>query len=259
MTSWPLASVVFFAYLAVLADWRRAVSVGARWMTFAGAALGTALAVAASKLPAASTASVLVLPASVLLVGYWTSGRLFVRPMPRGERALAALDRRLRVSRIAAATPRLVAEGLELAYSSVYPMVLAALVFARRAGVAADRFWTIVLVTDFVCFGMLAWIQTRPPRRVTGDPGWRSAWRAINGRLLDATSVQVNTFPSGHAAVAVAAALLVAGSPPLVVAAMWIGAFAVSAGAVLGRYHYAADAIFGWAVALVVYGSLFST
>jgi hypothetical protein len=31
---------------------------------------------------------------------------------------------------------------------------------------------------------------------------------------------------------------------------------AVSAGAVLGRYHYAADALAGWAVAIVVYSAL---
>jgi hypothetical protein len=34
---------------------------------------------------------------------------------------------------------------------------------------------------------------------------------------------------------------------------MFAAALAVSAGAVLGRYHYAADAIAGWAVALAVY------
>ena len=34
---------------------------------------------------------------------------------------------------------------------------------------------------------------------------------------------------------------------------MSVNALAISAGAVLGRYHYAADAIAGWAVALGVY------
>jgi hypothetical protein len=36
---------------------------------------------------------------------------------------------------------------------------------------------------------------------------------------------------------------------------MFAAGLAVSAGAVLGRYHYAADAIAGWAVALIVYWS----
>lgn len=35
--------------------------------------------------------------------------------------------------------------------------------------------------------------------------------------------------------------------------ATWQAAIAISLGAVGGRYHYAADAILGWAVALVVW------
>jgi hypothetical protein len=34
---------------------------------------------------------------------------------------------------------------------------------------------------------------------------------------------------------------------------MFLAALAVSAGAVLGRYHYLLDALTGWAVALVVF------
>lgn len=259
MTSWTLASVVFFAYLAVVAEWRRAMSTRARWLTWIGSAVGAALAVAASRLPPDGLANVLVLPAAVLLVAYWTSGRLFVRPMRRAERALAAFDETLHVARIADSTPRWLAELLEVAYSGVYPLVLFALVLTRRAGLPTDRFWTVVLVSDFICFGMLPWIQTRPPRSMTGEPAWRSRWRAVNRRLVDATSVRVNTFPSGHTAVAAAIALLTAGSSPLVVAAMFTAALAVSAGAVLGRYHYAADALTGWAIALTVVYRLPST
>jgi hypothetical protein len=36
--------------------------------------------------------------------------------------------------------------------------------------------------------------------------------------------------------------------------AMSIAAVAISAGAVLGRYHYALDAVAGWLVAVAVYG-----
>ena len=72
-------------------------------------------------------------------------------------------------------------------------------------------------------------------------------------RLVGAASIQVNTFPSGHAAEALAAALLVTGAPLPVVIVMWLNAVAVSAAAVLGRYHYAADALAGWAVAFLVW------
>ena len=51
----------------------------------------------------------------------------------------------------------------------------------------------------------------------------------------------------------IAAALLVAGAPVPVVWAMFVSALAISAGAVLGRYHYALDALAGWLVAIVVW------
>ena len=150
-------------------------------------------------------------------------------------------------------TPGRLVELLEFAYSAVGPLIPIALYLALRQGVSADRFWSVVLFTDYVCFGMLPWFQTRPPRSLGFDVPWASRWRGINIRLLDAGSVQVNTFPSGHAAEALACALLVTGGPDPVVAWMFFNAAAISAGAVFGRYHYAADAIAGWAVALLVY------
>src|SRR5262249_29613654 len=116
-----------------------------------------------------------------------------------------------------------------------------------------ERFWTIVLVTDYICFAALAWIQTRPPRALEPDEPWRAACRGFNLRLLGATSVQANTFPSGHAAEALAAALLVFHTPAAVFAVMLFGALMVSAGAVYGRYHYALDAVTGWIVAIGVW------
>ena len=75
----------------------------------------------------------------------------------------------------------------------------------------------------------------------------------MNLRVPAAGSVQVNTFPSGHAAEGLVLALLTSGSPPLLAAWMFFNAAAISAGAVFGRYHYAAAAIAGWAVALLVW------
>ena len=86
----------------------------------------------------------------------------------------------------------------------------------------------------------------------TGEP-WRSTIRAFNLRIAGSASIGVNTFPSGHAAEALAAALLVLDAPLPVVTVMFLNALAISAGAVLGRYHYAADALSGWLVALAVW------
>ena len=253
MLTWQLASLVFFAYVALVAELQPDLPRRKRMLAWIGAALGAAGAAAAASMPDGGVANVWLLPPALLLLGYWTSGLLFVAPMPAAERLLLAVDATLRVQSVAARTPRWIAELLEFAYSGVYLVVPFALWTAMRAGVTPDRFWTIILVVDYVCFGMLPWIQTRPPRSLGVDAPWRSGWRRLNLRMVDASSIQVNTFPSGHAAEALAAFLLVLGASGSLVTLMFAAAVAISAGAVLGRYHYAADAIAGWAVALIIF------
>jgi hypothetical protein len=252
---WTAASVAFFVYLAIAAELVRGLQPPARWRVWAASALGAGVAMAARRLPADGVANVLLLPSAVLLIAYWASGRLFVRAMPRAERALRDIDLALRIQSIASRCPRVVAECLEFAYSGIYALIVVALLLALRYGVSADRFWTTILVTDFICFGALPWFQTRPPRALGFDAPWQSRWRPVNLLILGAGGVHVNTFPSGHAAEALVAALLASGAPALVVAGLFVFALSVSAGAVLGRYHYAADALAGWAVALIVYCS----
>lgn len=219
----------------------------------AGVFLGLAILAVSVALPPDGAINVWVLPPALLLIGYWTSGLLFVAPMPRAERWLASIDARLRIQPLAARFPAPLVELLEFAYSGVYVLFPIALYLGLRQGVSADRFWSVVLFTDYVCFATLPWFQTRPPRAVGFDAPWASRWRPVNLRMLAAGSVQVNTFPSGHAAEALACALLVSGAPAPIAAWMFFNAAAISAGAVFGRYHYAADALAGWAVALVIY------
>ena len=254
MQTWQAATAVFLAYVAIIAVLPRGLSRERRGTALAGAAIGGAVLAASTALAPDGIANTWVLPAALLLIGYWTSGLLFVAPMPVVERALADLDRALRIQAIAARCPRLLVELFEFAYAGVYLLIPVALVIAQRSGVAVDRFWTTVLAADYICFAMLPWIQSRPPRSVGFAAPWRSAWRPVNERLLAAGSVQVNTFPSGHAAEGLVLALLVLDAPVAVVVPMFLGAAAISAGAVLGRYHYAADAAAGWLVALLVWG-----
>jgi membrane-associated phospholipid phosphatase len=251
--SWELATALFFAYIALVALVLRGIERGVRLRVLGGAFLGVALDFGALALPLGSFARVWVLPPLLLACAYWTSGGLFVAPMPRVEYLLTHVDTALRIDRIAARMPRAAAEALECAYSSVYAVIPIALYLAPRSGVSGERFWQVVLATDYICFGCLPWIQTRPPRAFRLGEPWRSTWRAVNIRMLDASSIQVNTFPSGHAAEALAAALLVWGAPAPIVVTMSIAAVAIAAGAVLGRYHYAVDALAGWIVAVVVY------
>jgi membrane-associated phospholipid phosphatase len=257
VTHWQFGSAIFFGYLGLVVALPRGLRRRNQVCVLAGVALATVLLGVSVRLPADGPANVWVLPPALLLLGYWTSGFLFVAPMPRAERLLARIDSDLAIQTIAARMPRPLVELLEFAYSAVYVLIPIALWLALRQGVAVDRFWTTILLTDYVCFGMLPWVQTRPPRAVGFDVPWRSSFRVVNLRILKASSVQVNTFPSGHAAEALACALLVSGGPAPVVAGMFAAAAAISAGTLFGRYHYAADVLAGWAVALLVWSCSF--
>lgn len=255
LRSWEIASVVFFAYTVAAALAVSALPRRQRMQALSGAGAGFALTLLSIGLPAAPVLHEWLIPPLLLLLAYWASGRLFVAPMPAAERALMGLDRALGIPSLTAGAPRWAAELLEFAYAGVYPLIPVALILSIFfvPGHDPDRFWAVILVTDYVCFGVLPWVQTRPPRALeAGDP-WRSGFRPVNLGLLSAASIHVNTFPSGHAAEALAAALLVVTAPLPMVIWMFLAALAISAGAVGGRYHYAADALLGWCVALVVW------
>jgi hypothetical protein len=250
---WQLASLTFFAYVVVVADLAPGIQLRARVKAIAASAIGAGLAAAASRLPDAHPLNVWILPPAILLIAYRASGWLFVAPMPRAERALAAIDTALGIDNLAYRMPRIVAEMLEFAYAGVYPLIPIALLVALAHGMTAARFWTAVLIADFICFAMLPWVQTRAPRAVMPIRVWRSSWRKVNDRIVDTATIGVNTFPSGHAAEGLLVALLVTAAPWPIALGMFVAAAAISAGAVFGRYHYAADAVAGWAVALAVW------
>jgi len=175
--------------------------------------------------------------------------------MPAVERSLCEFDRVCGVRAMATRSPRWLAEVLEISYAGVYVLIPVALAvhLTLTPSPSAGRFWTVILLTDYLCFAALPWIQTRPPRSVEPGDAWSSRFRRLNLHVVGTASIRVNTIPSGHAAEGLAAGLLVIGAPAPVVAAVFLAGLAVSAGAVLGRYHYAADAISGWMVAVVVW------
>ena len=254
MESWQIAGVIFFGYV-ILVGAVRSPGPAALRRVLSGAVAGLvvlAVSMFASQPPALNH---WIWPPLVLLIAYWSSGLLFVKPSIPQESALRWLDDRLDIRAISRRTPQPVAEVLEAAYAGVYLLVPLALLIYLRHSPSPDpgTFWSVVLITDFVCFGVLPWVQTRPPRALEDAEPWVSSLRRFNLRVLGATSIQVNTFPSGHAAEGLAAALLVLAAPAGIVFAMLIAGLAVSAGAVLGRYHYLADALAGWVVAVVVY------
>ena len=71
--------------------------------------------------------------------------------------------------------------------------------------------------------------------------------------VLNRASVQWNTFPSGHTAASAATALAIASDSPVAGFAFAAIAVSIAAGSVVGRYHYAADAITGGVAAAAAF------
>lgn len=242
-----MVAAVYFAYLAVVAIARR-------------------------KAPAAALAVVILLsvllvgmrhimPLVYLLLGYWLPAMLVTRPNERFQHQLFDIDRRLfgpdGLDRFQRRAPRGLVEYLELSYLLCYVVFPAGylwLIVTGHDSRAVDRFWSAVLLASFICYGLLPWLPTRAPRSVAPHgTTMRSAIRRVNLAVLDRGSVQWNTFPSGHTAASLAAALAVGSYLPLAGIILGVVAVSIAVASVVGRYHYAADAIAGAAVAILAF------
>jgi membrane-associated phospholipid phosphatase len=143
----------------------------------------------------------------------------------------------------------------ELAYLLCYPAVPVSFAAVWLLGTSADvdRFWLAVLAAGFACYGCLPWLVSRPPRLVEEGVVESDPIALFNVGILRRVSHQMNTFPSGHVAVSVAASLSVFRIWPaggIVMAAIAIG---IAIGAVAGRYHYLLDVIVGAVVGIIAF------
>jgi len=252
-------TVAYFAYLAGAAAVVPGIGRPQRRR-----AIGTALAVVIAVLTVAAFGTRATLwrdwmPLIYILIGYWLPALLVTGTDQVFERRLLAFDRRWlgeNVATISERSPRAVIELLELAYLFCYPMVPIGFACLSVAGLheESDRFWTAVLLAAFGCYGVLPWLPTRPPRAIEGAP-MRSSGpvRRLNERVLGLASVQLNTFPSGHVAASLATALAVSARLPLAGLPLGLLALAIAIASVVGRYHYAADAVAGAALALLAF------
>jgi hypothetical protein len=204
------------------------------------------------------------IPAAQVLMAYWLSGPFFQAPMPRVEAWLLSVDRwwfdRAGLAWLAARGPRWLLELLEAAYVSAYalvPLGFGAAYLASGGTLDADRYWTPVIAAELLCYGALPWIQTRTPGAL-GDrtyiDGRSVTVRRLNRLIQRRASIQVNTFPSGHAAGAIATALAAGAVVPELLLPLIAAALAITLGSVVGRYHYMADGLAGLAVGLAVSG-----
>ena len=185
-----------------------------------------------------------------LAAGYWIPALLVNTPedASRFENWLVRSDARWQ--RFALALPAWATSILELSYLLCYVSLPTAFVFVWAMGTPADvdRFWTAVLLSGFLCYGTLPWLTSRPPRIVRGPPPAEGRLRALNQFVLTHMGHGLNTFPSGHVALSVAAAVQVLPISQPAGMALLLVAFGIGAGAVAGRYHYSVDVVLGAAI-----------
>ncbi|MGH9158754.1 MAG: phosphatase PAP2 family protein [Vicinamibacteraceae bacterium] len=207
-------------------------------------------------------------PAAYLMFGYWLPGGLQRPPNPRLEAWLARADRRL-LAWVGTTldSPFWHSGPLEAVYLLVYPFVPACflLVYVTVPSGVSDIFWSAVLVSGYACYGTLPWLPARPPRQIDAQDGLRNAHtrapsppghrllRRLNEQVSGSMGVGGDTLPSGHVAVAAAAALVVVQFLPLTGALLVLLTLVIAAATVAGRYHYLVDAVGGLAVGLLAW------
>jgi len=251
-------TVGYFAYLAgaaALVCWNGRRGQQRRVIGTAAAVVGTVVTIAWLGRPAVLLRD--WIPLVYVLLGYWLPALFVTTTNPAFERTLLTLDHRWLGTRNVITGDRArrpVIELLELTYLFCYLMVPIGFASLYGAGLReeTDRFWTAVLVAVLACYGVLPWLPTRPPRVIEGEPTRSSGLiRRLNLHVLRAASIQLNTFPSGHAAASVATALAVGVRLPSAGVMLGLLALGIAIGSVVGRYHYAADALAGAALGLV--------
>jgi PAP2 superfamily len=259
-------NIGFFAFF-MLMSWLRPLVMRRRWEVIAIGAAGIIITLAgvwtSPRLPESYGSAVRdLLPAPLMLFVYWQSGRFYVKENEWIQNALLRIDDRLlgrHLSRHAKPGYRSwVGEYLEFAYLICYPVVPLGigLLYAYGKQDYANSYWEIVLLSTYLCYLPLPFIQMLPPRMLIAEkeqiqqPGFL---RMFNLRILRRASIQVNTFPSAHVTSTFAVALALLSVLPSVGIVFMIIALSIALGAVFGRYHYAADAVLGIIIALVIF------
>jgi membrane-associated phospholipid phosphatase len=239
----------YFAAAALAAPFSHAGAAGRRRAILLALACAAGVVAASSVLPWGWRAW---LPLAYLPLGYWIPALLVPsEPTPGFGDWLMRTDRAWHLS--SPRVPAWIAPILEAAYLACYVLVPATFAVVWFAGGDRDveRFWLMVLLAGYACYATVPWLVARPPRFVEPAPaaastrGVAASLASFNTRLLARVSHQWTTFPSGHVAVATAAALALAPVSPLAAGGVALVAAGIALGAVAGRYHFGVDVVAG--------------
>jgi len=248
-------SFVYFAALTAIA-WLRPLPSARRVQITAIGLLSSVAVVAGARLAPPAVRD--WMPPLVILAGYFLSGRFFVNPSPSFEAWLIAWDRRLLgdpATRFAH-WPRALLAYLEIVYMGcvvLVPAGFAALAWTGRSALA-DSYWTLVTAAELGSFASLGVVQARPPwmverKAVLSD---RSVHRAAS-MMVEHLTIRANTFPSGHVAGSLAAALAVMRAMPGFGLVLLFFAGSIAAACIVGRYHYIVDVVTGVLLTVLIW------
>lgn len=248
-----LAALLFL----VVAGWLRPISGKQRWQIVSLGLLGTLLIAATQALskhaPACARAVGDWQPCLLMLIVYWQAGRFAGPTNEKLQSWLVGFDRK----RLGTLLDRWAYRWnhtwigcyFELAYLLCYaliPLGIGVLYWAHKRS-AIDEYWSVVLPASYICYVLVPFTQTLPPRMLpcAGAPVPKQKIRSVNLFILRHASIQLNTFPSAHVASTVGASLVLLRYVPAAGIVSMMVALSIATGAVVGRYHYALDVILG--------------
>ena len=200
------------------------------------------------------------LPSLLMLLAYWQSGLFYLHANLKLQNGLVEFDKRVAVLigelRLSDRTLQWLDHYLESAYLFCYPMVPLGIVilYFLKLESQVPEFWKIVIPPSFVCYAVVAFVQTLPPRTLEAEMlRKRGGVQTLNLGIIQRASIQINTFPSAHAAASMAVALAITHVNPLIGGILIWLALSIAAAAAVCRYHFTADVVIGTLIAIVWY------
>jgi membrane-associated phospholipid phosphatase len=148
---------------------------------------------------------------------------------------------------------------LELCYVLVYGVApfLVAVFYIQHRRSRVNSVLFLYLLGTLLSYALFPYFPSDPPRVAFGSsdmPNITTSLRELNLWLLGKYSIHSSVFPSAHVSSAYSAAWAFFGFLPERKGYGWgmlVYATSVAVATVYGRYHYAADAVAGFAVSLV--------
>jgi hypothetical protein len=201
------------------------------------------------------------LPALLMPMVYWQAGCFSGGVNKNFQMRLQRLDQELlgnwMWTMAAKSSYRWVAASLELAYVSCYVLVPMGLAVLYLAGLRrhSTEYWSVALLATYPCYVFTAFFPTHPPRLIEANSAHTITGniRRFNLWVVGRFTTQLNTFPSAHVTATLGSSLVLLYFLPSIGLLFVVVSIGIALGAVLGRYHYAADVLLAVALTIIVF------